>query len=112
MQICSSGTAAPPSGIVAPRHRAADVRAVMRLIGIPVARGRQVLAGNPVARQILVRGLSGGVQLSPGGGLVQQGSNAGGVTRTTLALGYRFMLSSAAQAGTYAWPMQLSVTPL
>ena len=68
--------------------------------------------GGEFMRQIFVRGLNGDVQLSPAGGLVQQGSNGAGVTRTTLALGYRFMLSSAAQAGTYAWPMQLSVMPL
>lgn len=63
-------------------------------------------------RQILVRGLSGDVQLSPAGGLVTQRPASGGVTKTTLALGYRFVLSEAARPGTYAWPMHLSVTPL
>lgn len=68
--------------------------------------------GGEFMRQILVRGLNGDVQLSPAGGLVRQDSAAVGVTNTTLALGYRFVLSGAAQAGTYSWPMQLSVTPL
>ena len=56
--------------------------------------------GGEFLRQVFVRGLNGDVQLSPGGGLVRQGSAGGGVTKTTLALGYRFVLSSAAQAGT------------
>lgn len=63
-------------------------------------------------RQILVRGLTNDVQLSPAGGAVMQPSSGSGVTRTTLALGFRFVLSESAQQGTYAWPMQLSVTPL
>lgn len=63
-------------------------------------------------RQILVRGLNGDVQLSPAGGLVTQRPGATGVSKTTLALGYRFLLAESARQGTYAWPMRLSVTPL
>jgi hypothetical protein len=63
-------------------------------------------------RQIMVRGLSTDVQLSPAGGAVMQPSSGSGATRTTLALGFRFVLSESAQQGTYSWPMQLSVTPL
>jgi len=63
-------------------------------------------------RQILVKGLSSDVQLSPAGGAVMQSGGRSGVTRTTLALGFRFVLSESAQQGTYPWPMQLSVTPL
>jgi hypothetical protein len=63
-------------------------------------------------RQILVKGLGGVVQLSPEGGLVTQNAASTGVTKTTLALGFRFLLSESAQAGTYAWPMRLSVIPL
>jgi hypothetical protein len=63
-------------------------------------------------RQILVRGLTTDVQLSPSGGVVMQASAGSGMTRSTLSLGFRFMLAEAAQAGTYSWPMRLSVTPL
>jgi hypothetical protein len=63
-------------------------------------------------RQILVRGLETDVQLSPAGGMVSQRAAGKGVTKATLALGYRFLLSESAQEGTYAWPMRLSVVPL
>lgn len=63
-------------------------------------------------RQILVRGLGTDVQLSPEGGVVTQTSSGRGMTRNTLDLGFRFVLSEAAHEGTYAWPMQMSVTPL
>lgn len=63
-------------------------------------------------RQTLVRGLANDVQLSPEGGAVMQRSAGSGVTRTTLALGFRFLLSDSARQGTYSWPLRLSVTPL
>lgn len=63
-------------------------------------------------RQILVRGLANDVQLSPSGGAVMQPSSGSGVTRTTLVLGFRFLLAESAHAGTYSWPMRLSVTPI
>ena len=63
-------------------------------------------------RQILVRGLETEVQLSPAGGMVSQRAASKGVTKSTLALGFRFFLSESAQEGTYAWPMRLSVVPL
>jgi hypothetical protein len=63
-------------------------------------------------RQIMVRGLNNDLQLSPAGGVVTQQPTGGGVTKTVLALGFRFLLSESAQQGTYAWPMRLSVTPL
>ena len=63
-------------------------------------------------RQIMVKGLGNDVQLSPAGGAVMQPSTGSGVTRTTLALGFRFVLSESAREGIYAWPMRLSVTPL
>ena len=63
-------------------------------------------------RQIMVKGLGNDVQLSPAGGAVMQPSTGSGVTRTTLALGFRFVLSESAREGTYTWPMRLSVTPL
>lgn len=63
-------------------------------------------------REIVVRGLETDVQLSPAGGMVSQRGTGKGVTKTTLALGFRFLLSESAQEGTYAWPMRLSVVPL
>lgn len=63
-------------------------------------------------RQILVRGLSSDVQLSPAGGIVKQGSLASGIIKTTLTLGFRFVLSESAQQGTYPWPIRLSVAPV
>jgi hypothetical protein len=63
-------------------------------------------------RQILVRGLARETQLNPGGGAIAQPATGSGVTRTTLGLGFRFVLSESAQPGTYPWPMRLSVTPL
>jgi hypothetical protein len=61
-------------------------------------------------RQIVVRGLGAEVQLSPSGGLVTQ--TAAGNVKTTLALGFRFVLSDTAQPGTYPWPMRLAAQPL
>ena len=61
--------------------------------------------------RILVKGLSTDVQLSPAGGAVMQPYSGHG-TRTTLDLGFRFMLAKSAQAGTYPWPLHLSVTPI
>lgn len=63
-------------------------------------------------RQIEVRGLGSDVQLSPAGGLVTQRPAGTGVTKTILALGFRFLLSESAQQGTYPWPMRVSVAPL
>lgn len=63
-------------------------------------------------RQIVVRGLDTEVQLSPEGGLVTQRGAATGVTRATLALGFRFLLSASAQPGTYAWPMRVTAASL
>lgn len=63
-------------------------------------------------RQILVRGLSSDVQVGPAGGAIMQSSTGSGMTRTTLDLGFRFVLAESAHQGTYPWPMRLSVTPL
>jgi len=63
-------------------------------------------------RQIVVRGLGADIQLSPAGGNVTQEASSTSVTKATLALGFRFLLSEAAREGTYAWPVRLAVTPL
>lgn len=63
-------------------------------------------------RQILVKGLSNEVQLSPAGGMVAQSSATPGQTKTTLALGFRFLLADSTVPGTYAWPLRLAAIPL
>ena len=63
-------------------------------------------------RQTLVRGLGPVVQVGAAGGGVAQGSGGRGMSKTTLYLGFRFILSESAQQGVYAWPVHLSVTPL
>jgi hypothetical protein len=63
-------------------------------------------------RQIVVRGLGADVQLSPAGGNVTQQASSTSVTKATLALGFRFLLSETAREGTYSWPVRLAVTPL
>jgi hypothetical protein len=63
-------------------------------------------------RQILVSGLAHETQLSAAGGVIAQPATGSGVTRATLGLGFRFVLSASAQPGTHPWPMRLSVTPL
>ncbi len=61
-------------------------------------------------RQVLVKGLGQDVQVGAGG-MVTRAAGAG-TRRTTLDLGFRFILSDSAREGIYPWPMQLSVTPL
>lgn len=63
-------------------------------------------------RQARVRGLPTDVQLGTSGGAVAQRASGRGMSQVTLALAFRFELSQAAREGVYAWPMQLSVTPL
>jgi hypothetical protein len=62
--------------------------------------------------QARVRGLAGDVQVGAAGGQVAQRVVGAGMSRTTLALSFRFELSESAREGVYAWPMQLSAMPL
>lgn len=64
-------------------------------------------------KQILVKGLTHDLQLNGSGGAVMQPATAGaGVTRASLSLGFRFLLSEATAEGTYPWPLRISVAPL
>ena len=63
-------------------------------------------------RQMRVRGLGNEVQIGPGGGVVPLSGSARSVTQATLELGFRFELAADARQGTYAWPVQISVTPI
>ena len=63
-------------------------------------------------RQILVKGLASDIQLSPAGGTIMQTATGAGVTNTTVALGFRFLLAESTRQGTYPWPMRVSITAL
>ena len=63
-------------------------------------------------RETQVRGLGNTVQLGAQGGVVSQSQLGGGLTRVTVELGFRFLLSENAQPGTYAWPLHVSVMPI
>lgn len=63
-------------------------------------------------RQALVKGLGPDVQVGASGGGIAHGAGSRGMSKTTLDLGFRFVLSESAQQGVYAWPLHLSVTPL
>lgn len=63
-------------------------------------------------RQTQVSGLDKSVQLGAAGGSVAQGASGRGMSKTTLDLGFRFVLAESARQGVYAWPMRLSVTPI
>lgn len=63
-------------------------------------------------RQTLVRGLGNDVQLDTAGGGVARRHEGRGMSKATLDLAFRFMLSNSAKQGVYAWPMRLSVSAL
>ena len=58
-----------------------------------------------------VRGLGNEIQLGASG-VVPRAAAGTGVGRATHNLVFRFMLSSSAQLGRHAWPMQISVLPM
>ncbi len=64
---------------------------------------------NGIFNEVFVRIGSREVQLSQGGGWIQQPYIQGGVTQD---LSYRFALSKDAQPGTYNWPFMISVLPI
>lgn len=63
-------------------------------------------------RQTRVTGLGNELQFGPAGGGVPQAAAGRGMASRTLDLGFRFLLSESARAGTHAWPLQVSVVPL
>lgn len=65
-----------------------------------------------IVRQTQVRGLGNEVQLGATGGVVTQPPPGVGMGKTTVALGFRFVLAEDARPGVHAWPMQMSVMPL
>lgn len=67
---------------------------------------------SPFVQSTLLRGLGADVQWGPAGGTLAQPAAGRGMSRQTLALSYRFVLSPEAHPGSYAWPVRLAVTPL
>lgn len=63
-------------------------------------------------RQTLVRGLGNDVQLDTAGGGIARRPEGPGMSKATLDLVFRFILSDSAKQGVYAWPMRLSVAVL
>jgi len=63
-------------------------------------------------RQTLVRGLGNEVQLDTAGGGIARRPEGRGMSKATLDLVFRFILSDSAKQGVYAWPMRLSVAVL
>jgi hypothetical protein len=63
-------------------------------------------------RQVLVKGLDTDVQVGAAGGAVMQRAKGRGVTRATLNLGFRILLSASARQGSYSWPMRVAIAPI
>jgi hypothetical protein len=59
-------------------------------------------------RETLVRGFGREVSLGPNGGIISQQLTG----KAVVALSYRFVLDGSSQAGTYAWPLSISVNPV
>lgn len=59
-------------------------------------------------KETVVRGFGREVSLGPNGGIIAQQLTG----KAVVALSYRFMLDESSQAGTYAWPLSISVSPV
>lgn len=63
-------------------------------------------------RQTQVRGLGSEILLGATGGVIAQPGSGSGLGKSTIEIGFRFLLAQEARPGVYAWPMQVSVMPL
>lgn len=59
-------------------------------------------------REALVRGFGREISLGPNGGIITQQLTG----KAVVALSYRFIFDGSSQAGTYAWPLSISVNPV
>jgi hypothetical protein len=59
-------------------------------------------------RETLIRGFGREVSLGPNGGIITQQLTG----QAVVALSYRFIFDESSQAGTYAWPLSISVNPV
>ena len=60
-------------------------------------------------RDAVVQGPAGALVVGAGGGMLARPAAGSGMWRDTMQLRVRFRLSAQAQAGTYDWPLQISV---
>jgi len=63
-----------------------------------------------IFRSVAIHGLGASVEIGAGGGTVIQSGAETGVARTLVELGYRFYLAEGVQAGSYSWPLSVSVS--
>jgi hypothetical protein len=63
-----------------------------------------------IFRSVTIHGPGVSVEIGAGGGTVIQSGAETGVARTQLELGYRFYLAEGVQAGSYFWPLSMSVS--
>lgn len=63
-----------------------------------------------IFRSVAINGPGVNAEISPGGGSVIQAGGGGGVARTQVELSYRFYLAEGVQAGSYLWPLLVSVS--
>jgi hypothetical protein len=60
-------------------------------------------------REAVVQGPAGAVVVGAGGGMLSRPAAGSGMWRDAMQLHVRFELSQQAQAGSYDWPLQISV---
>ncbi len=92
-----------------------DVPAASRFSIATNTRDGYVVDFFPVAnifRAVTVQGLGTPLELTGDGGSVTLAQGAGAPPGRAHELGYRFMLRSGMQPGTYPWPLTLSVHPM
>lgn len=65
--------------------------------------------GGKHVREAVVQGPAGALVVGAGGGMLARPAAGSGMWRDTMQLRVRFKLSAQAQAGTYDWPLQISV---
>jgi hypothetical protein len=63
-----------------------------------------------IFRSVAIHGPGVNAEISAGGGSVMQGGDGSGVARTRVELSYRFYLAEGVRAGSYFWPLLVSVS--
>lgn len=90
-----------------------EVSAASRLTVTTNNRPGYTLNFQPLAdifRSVAINGPGVSVEFGAGGGTVIQSGAEIGVARTLMELGYRFYLAEGVQAGSYSWPLSVSVS--
>lgn len=63
-----------------------------------------------IFRSVAIQGMGVSAEFGAGGGTIIQSGAESGVARIQTELGYRFYLAAGVQAGSYFWPLSLSVS--